>query len=211
MNVSAALSVIEARDGRPREDDWELMEAAGVLANALTERHKFPPKLHYDRLCLLGIITQAEAEYLTRKEELAAHPCCSCATCGTNPCECVLVIPPSEPVDTGPCRVNLKRNDEYDNGIIPDEDVETTLKVIRSLRNLHLKDNEFDESVLLSHAHACIFKSVEAVQAVEARESKAVLDQALQDRQRLNGKLPHSDFDSTRYNTMHKTGGVGSF
>jgi hypothetical protein len=37
MTVKEAILVIKSRDGTPREDDWELMEAADVLANHLAE------------------------------------------------------------------------------------------------------------------------------------------------------------------------------
>jgi hypothetical protein len=49
----------------------------------------------------------------------------------------------------------------YPRGEIPIEAVNTTLKVIRTLRNLALEPEHFDASVsvLLSHAHHCIMES----------------------------------------------------
>lgn len=35
MTIEEALAVVASRNGRPREDDWELAEAATVLANAM--------------------------------------------------------------------------------------------------------------------------------------------------------------------------------
>lgn len=67
-----------------------------------------------------------------------------------------------------PCVVDLSKHDKYPARIIPDADVEITLKVLRSLRDWHLEDAEFDEAVLLSHAHACIYESVQACLKAEA-------------------------------------------
>lgn len=37
MTIKEAILVIRSRNGKPREDDWDLMEAADVLANHLAE------------------------------------------------------------------------------------------------------------------------------------------------------------------------------
>jgi hypothetical protein len=34
MSVDEAISLIGSRDGRPREDDWDLLEAAEVIVRA---------------------------------------------------------------------------------------------------------------------------------------------------------------------------------
>jgi hypothetical protein len=59
--------------------------------------------------------------------------------------------PPDRPVD-------LTKLDLYENGFISTKDVETCLKVIRTLRNVCLDREVFDANgaVVLSHAHATI-------------------------------------------------------
>ena len=66
--------------------------------------------------------------------------------------------------------VDLTRTDLYDGGNIPDADVETCLKVIRTLRNINLGPGLFDAetALIMSHAHARIHDLVkEAEHAAE--------------------------------------------
>lgn len=37
MTVEDAILLIRSREGKPREDDWDLIEAAETLVNHLTE------------------------------------------------------------------------------------------------------------------------------------------------------------------------------
>lgn len=69
------------------------------------------------------------------------------------------------------CKVDLSRSDKYANEI-PDEDLETALKVIRSMRDFCLGPGYFDAdgAVILSHAHAKIVEMVEQVLEVERNE-----------------------------------------
>lgn len=72
--------------------------------------------------------------------------------------------------------VNLDRDDLYPDDQVPDQDVEICLKVIRTVRNLALTPPTFDAglAVLLSHAHAALYKAVQRCQAeppaVETKE-----------------------------------------
>lgn len=79
----------------------------------------------------------------------------------------------AKPNADDPCVVDLSKNDVYSPPIIPDADVETTLKVLRTLRNLCLGPDGFDAdgAVLLSHTHAWIRAQVVAVQKIEADAS----------------------------------------
>lgn len=57
---------------------------------------------------------------------------------------------------------DLTKTDEYKDGVVPDEDVEVCLKVIRTIRNCCLGPGFFDAdgAVILSHAHAKIVELV---------------------------------------------------
>jgi hypothetical protein len=61
------------------------------------------------------------------------------------------------------CKVDLNRMDVYEDAVVPDADVETTLKVIRTIRNECLNPNAFraEAAVLLSNAHAVIVNLVQ--------------------------------------------------
>jgi hypothetical protein len=61
------------------------------------------------------------------------------------------------------CKVDLTRMDVYEDAIVPDADVETTLKVIRTIRNECLNPTAFraEAAVLLSNAHAVIVNLVQ--------------------------------------------------
>lgn len=67
--------------------------------------------------------------------------------------------------------INLERNDEYAEGVVPDEDVETCLKVLRTVRNQFLQPFGFDahDALLLSHAHAVIHRLCELSNEDEKR------------------------------------------
>lgn len=59
------------------------------------------------------------------------------------------------------------RTDIYEGYVVPDNDVETCLKVLRTIRNACLGPNCFDAegAVLLSHAHAKVVELVEYCEA----------------------------------------------
>lgn len=67
------------------------------------------------------------------------------------------------------CKIDLSRTDRYENYIIPDADVETCLKVLRSIRNMTLDTGCFDaeSAIILSHAHRVIAEMVEELQTAE--------------------------------------------
>jgi hypothetical protein len=69
--------------------------------------------------------------------------------------------------------INLGRMDVYERCIIPDEDIETALKVIRTIRNVCLGPHIFDAdgAVVLSHAHAKIHDLVVRAQEGERRDA----------------------------------------
>lgn len=71
--------------------------------------------------------------------------------------------------------INLTRIDQYENHIIPDEDVELALKVIRTMRDVCLMPNVFDAdgALVLSHAHAKIHDLVQRAIAGEEEEKSA--------------------------------------
>lgn len=73
------------------------------------------------------------------------------------------------------CKVDLTKTDTYENYIIPDTDVETCLKVLRTVRNWSLVNENFDAdaSVILSHAHAKLHDMVKDVQNHEAKDAEA--------------------------------------
>lgn len=75
-------------------------------------------------------------------------------------------------------RIDLSLNDEYPKEVIPDEDIETTLKVIRSLRNWCLGPSIFhaEVAVILSHAHRVIVEMITEVQKIEDNENKTKED-----------------------------------
>lgn len=75
---------------------------------------------------------------------------------------------------TTKCSINLEKCDSYDNNIVPDEDVEICLKVLRTIRNIYLDPKWFDAdgAVTLSHAHAKIHDIIKAVQKAEANEKE---------------------------------------
>ena len=61
--------------------------------------------------------------------------------------------------------VDLSKTDKFPHDNVPDEAVETTLKVLRTLRDLCLKTDLgrwADEIVVLSHAHKVIYDLAEA-------------------------------------------------
>lgn len=64
------------------------------------------------------------------------------------------------------CAIDLTKVDEYPEGRIPDADVETCLKVLRTIRNQFLGLHFFDADgvVILSHAHKKIFELVQRAQ-----------------------------------------------
>ena len=71
-----------------------------------------------------------------------------------------------------PCTVDLSKSDEYENGVIPDRDVEICLKVIRSIRNQLLWPNfDAEGAVVLSHAHAKIVDLVKQTQEEEKAQN----------------------------------------
>lgn len=62
--------------------------------------------------------------------------------------------------------VNLGRTDQYDSLIIPDGDIETCLKVLRTLRNITLRPESFNahRALVLSEAHQVIYNLVQEAQ-----------------------------------------------
>lgn len=54
--------------------------------------------------------------------------------------------------------IDLTKCDTYENGVVPNADVELCLKVIRTIRNCCLDPHDFDANgaIILSHAHAKI-------------------------------------------------------
>lgn len=79
-------------------------------------------------------------------------------------------------VDPTRCLIDLERLDVYPAQVIPDEDVEICLKVLRSVRDWSLDADAFDAdaAVVLSHAHACIVGKVKAIQDIELAEVHTV-------------------------------------
>lgn len=70
--------------------------------------------------------------------------------------------------------VDTTKVDEYQGYVVPDEDVEVCLKVLRTVRNFCLGPQYFDAdgAVLLSYAHAKIVDMVERVQVKDAANSQ---------------------------------------
>jgi hypothetical protein len=62
----------------------------------------------------------------------------------------------------------------FDRGTITEADVNTTLKVLRTLRNLALEPENFDAqaAVMLSHAHHCVMECYVASQKIHKQESE---------------------------------------
>lgn len=62
--------------------------------------------------------------------------------------------------------IDLTLNDIYPGYSVPDGDVEVTLRVLRTLGDLALRDDAFDpvSSAILLHAHRVILKAVEDAQ-----------------------------------------------
>lgn len=84
------------------------------------------------------------------------------------------------------CRIDLSRTDIYETLEVPDSDVETALKVLRTIRTMCLDPLNFEAegAVLLSHAHAFIAEAVAQVLAAEAREGtqpRLVVSDAVRD------------------------------
>lgn len=71
-----------------------------------------------------------------------------------------------------PMRANLARMDVYENGVVPDGDMEVCLKVIRTVRNHCLGPHFFDAdgAVVLSHAHAKLVELTELAYEGEDEE-----------------------------------------
>ena len=71
-------------------------------------------------------------------------------------------------------RIDLTLCDKYTGMYIPDEDIETALKVIRTLRDWSLDPEMFnaDTAVILSHAHKAIVEMVEDVKRYESHENE---------------------------------------
>lgn len=67
------------------------------------------------------------------------------------------------------CKVDLGKTDVYE-GNVPDADIETTLKVLRTIRNASLGPKVFlaNTAVILTHAHAAIHQMIKQVQTAEA-------------------------------------------
>lgn len=63
--------------------------------------------------------------------------------------------------------IDLSKMDTFPDGQVPDSDVEMTLKVIRTLRDICLRRDAFDAdgAILLSHAHKFIVEVVEECQS----------------------------------------------
>ncbi len=78
------------------------------------------------------------------------------------------------------CEVDLEKCDEYLNRVVPDDDVETCLRVLRTCRNVCLAVDQFDAdgAVILSHAHAKIAEMVQNVQETERAERDAADEQS---------------------------------
>ena len=71
------------------------------------------------------------------------------------------------------CKVDLTKMDTYPRCVIPDTDLEVCLKVLRTLRNFYLDDDDqFDASKILAltAAHGVIHDAVEEVIYNEDRE-----------------------------------------
>src|SRR6516225_12462605 len=66
------------------------------------------------------------------------------------------------PISLEENRIDLTRSDEYLGHIVPGADVETCLRVLRTIRNVCLGPNFVDANgaVILSHAHAKIAELV---------------------------------------------------
>ena len=72
------------------------------------------------------------------------------------------------------CEPVLDTTSTFERGAITDEDVNTTLKVLRTLRNLALEPENFDArtSVMLSHAHHCVLECYVASRRIHRQESE---------------------------------------
>jgi hypothetical protein len=60
--------------------------------------------------------------------------------------------------------IDLTRTDVYESSIVPDEDCEIALKVLRTLRHwMMIKDlgGFADEVIILSHAHRVLVEQIE--------------------------------------------------
>lgn len=77
------------------------------------------------------------------------------------------------PRPLGQSNINLEYTDTYRDFVIPDEDVETTLRVLRTIRAACLEpgvtdlNKDAEGAVLLSHAHTWIVESVKEIEAGE--------------------------------------------
>lgn len=71
------------------------------------------------------------------------------------------------------CKVDLDKCDEYEEYVIPDEDCEIALKVIRTIRNCYCggpMGMDGGVAVLLSRAHSCISDCIRSQQTDEIGE-----------------------------------------
>ena len=62
--------------------------------------------------------------------------------------------------------VDLTKTDVYPGTVVPDEDVEICLKVLRSIRGHCIRPamSDADGAVMLGHAHDCVVELVEKAQ-----------------------------------------------
>lgn len=62
--------------------------------------------------------------------------------------------------------IDLSKTDTYDNHIVPEDHVEITMKVLRTIRDLLLCPKFFDAdgAVALSHAYKIIYERVKVSQ-----------------------------------------------
>lgn len=67
------------------------------------------------------------------------------------------------------CKVDLSKHDIYKGFEIPDEHVEITLKVLRTLRNQLRRLGRYADADSLTPAHATIVRCIEEIQAEEAK------------------------------------------
>lgn len=73
------------------------------------------------------------------------------------------------------CKVDLSREDEYEGGVIPDGDVETCLKVLRTMRTHCVNSNHLGiVAIKFAEAHDWLYELVEFAISKE-REVKATV------------------------------------